>query len=142
MHPDEEHLVSTPEIIRYYIVRLSQLTEPAPSDRFWIESSAHGPRFAHLSKTATEYLQMPCNILPVLPQQIEQNRPKVILGSSFQYTSSRLYTKIQSKSFLGSGEELFKCFFFLSYMGMAAILFISSKPFNQIVSSTYTEGSM
>ena len=32
-----------------------------------VKQEAHGPRFAHLSKTAIAYLQMPCNILPVLP---------------------------------------------------------------------------
>ena len=31
-----------------------------------------GPRFAHLSKTAIAYLQMSCNFLPVLPQQLGQ----------------------------------------------------------------------
>ena len=35
-----------------------------------IKQEAHGPRFAHLIKTATAYLQMSCNILPVLPQQL------------------------------------------------------------------------
>ena len=34
-----------------------------------IKQEAHGPRIAHLSKTATAYLQMPGNILPALPQQ-------------------------------------------------------------------------
>ena len=27
------------------------------------QQEAHGPQFAHLSKTANAYLQMPCNIL-------------------------------------------------------------------------------
>ena len=36
-----------------------------------------------------------------------------------------LYTKIQPQTFLGSGEEDFKCF----YMGMAAILFNGAEPF-------------
>ena len=40
-----------------------------------------------------------------------------------------LYTKIQPQSFLGSGED-FQVF--LSYMGMAAILFDGEKPFEQI----------
>ena len=34
------------------------------------KEEAHRPRFAHLSKTAIGYLQMPCNILPVLPLQL------------------------------------------------------------------------
>ena len=32
-------------------------------------SEVPGPRFAHLSKTGITYMQMPCNILPVLPQE-------------------------------------------------------------------------
>ena len=31
------------------------------------KQEAHGPNFPHLSKSAIDYLQMPCNILPALP---------------------------------------------------------------------------
>ena len=34
------------------------------------KQEVNGPRFAHLSKTAVAYLQVPCNSLPVLPQQL------------------------------------------------------------------------
>ena len=43
-----------------------------------------------------------------------------------------LYTKIQSQSFLGSGEEDFKMF--LPYMGMATILINGPWPFEHIFS--------
>ena len=49
-----------------------------------------------------------------------------------------LYTKIQPQSFLSSGEEDFKAF--LPYMGMAAILFKGTKPFEQTVNNLLTEG--
>ena len=58
----------------------------------YIKQEAHGPQFAHLSKTAIAYLEMPCNILPVLPQQLGQKfdsavkRSKIILGSLFEQT--------------------------------------------------------
>ena len=45
-----------------------------------------------------------------------------------------LYIKIQSENFLCSEEEGFEVF--LPYIGMAAILFNSAKPFEQIVSTT------
>ena len=35
-----------------------------------LEQEVHRSRFAHLSKTAIAYLQMLCNILSVLPQQL------------------------------------------------------------------------
>ena len=41
-----------------------------------------------------------------------------------------IYTKIQTQSFLGSGEEGF--WVFLPYMGMAVILFNNAKPVVQI----------
>ena len=53
------------------------------------KQEAHGPQFAHLITTATAYLQMPCNILPVLQPQLGHRfdhtikRSKVILVSSF-----------------------------------------------------------
>ena len=54
--------------------------------------------------------------------------------------SSRLYTKIQPQSFLGSGEEDFKVF--LPYMGIAAILFNCEEPFKQIGNTILTECPM
>ena len=45
------------------------------------KQEAHGRQFAHLIKTAITYLQMPCNILPVLPQQ---------LGHKVDHTIKRL----------------------------------------------------
>ena len=50
------------------------------------------------------------------------------------------YTKIQSWSFLGSGEEDFRCFSL--YMGIAAILLNDAKPFEQIDNPLLTEGPM
>ena len=52
--------------------------------------------------------------------------------------SSVLYTKIQSRSFLGYGEDDFQEF--LSYMDMAAILFSSAEPFEQIGNTLSIEG--
>ena len=34
------------------------------------KKEAHGSLFAHMSKTAIAYLQMSCNIFPVLPQEL------------------------------------------------------------------------
>ena len=92
---------------------------------------------------------MPC-ILPVLPQQLGEKfdndvkRSKIILGSSFEQTVDlafpMLYTKILPQSFLGSGEGGFEVF--LPYIDMAAILFNSAKPFDQIICTTFTEGPM
>ena len=89
---------------------------------------------------------MPCNIFPVLPQQLLEKfdsavkRSKIILGSSFEQTvdleSPMLNTKILPQSYLGSGEGGFQAF--LPYMGMAVILSNSAKPFDQIVSATST----
>ena len=49
-----------------------------------------------------------------------------------------LYTKIQSQSFLGSGEEDFKAS--LPYIVMAAILFNGVEPFKQNVNTLCIEG--
>ena len=54
--------------------------------------------------------------------------------------SLMVYFKIQSQSFLGSGEEDF--FVFLPYMGMAAILFNATEPFEQTVNILSTEGTI
>ena len=54
------------------------------------KQEAHGLQFAHLIKIAIAFLQMPCNVLPVLPQLLgckfdhTIKRSKVILVSSFQ----------------------------------------------------------
>ena len=46
-----------------------------------------------------------------------------------------IYAKIQPQSFLVLKKKIFKCC--LPYMGMAAILFSSTKLFKQIISSTW-----
>ena len=43
-----------------------------------------------------------------------------------------LYTKIQPKAFLVLEKKNFKSFFFLPYMGMAAVLFDGAELFEQI----------
>ena len=68
-------------------------------------------------------------------------RPRIIIWTNLvDLASPMLYTKSQPQSFLGYGEEVFEAF--LPYMGMAAILFNSAKPFEQIVSTASTEGPM
>ena len=42
------------------------------------KQEAYGLQFTHLSETAIAYLQMPCNILPVLPQQLGQNADRAV----------------------------------------------------------------
>ena len=51
-----------------------------------------------------------------------------------------IYTKIQSQSCLGSGEEDF--YVFLPYVAMEAILFRDVKPFEQIINEPSTESLM
>ena len=98
------------------------------------------------------HLQVQCNILPVLPQQIRLKlypvikRAKVILGSylnklGWPWVPKATITKIQSQGFLGS-EGGFNMF--LPYMGMVTIFFNhhSAKPFEQISNSPLTEGPM
>ena len=97
---------------------------------------AHGPQFAHLIKTA--FAHLPCNILPILPPQLVHNfdhtikevkgHPSlIILTNLVNLESSTLYTKIQPKSLLRTGEEDF--YLVLLYMGMAATLFNGAEPF-------------
>ena len=68
--------------------KATQKTNMASADMQWLFYT--GKRFAYLSKTAIAYLQMPCNILPVLPQQLgheldcDVKRSKVILESLFE----------------------------------------------------------
>ena len=85
------------------------------------------PQFAHLIKPAIEYLQMPYNILPVLPQQqghkfehtikIKGHPSLIILTNLVDLESPILYTKIQLQSFLSTGDTdsylipSFKCFY-------------------------------
>ena len=77
------------------------------------------PRFAHLSKTDTAYLQMPCRILPVLPQQLGhkidravkkvEGHSRIIIWTNHMVDVEfpMLHTKIQAQRFLGSREEDF-----------------------------------
>ena len=68
-----------------------------------------------------------------------KGQPSTIIWTNLvEFKSPILYTKIQSQSFLGSGEEYFKAF--LPYMGMAAILFSGAEPFEQTVNTLSTEG--
>ena len=53
-----------------------------------------------------------------------------------------IYTKIQSQSFLVLEKKIFKCFVFLPYMDMVAILFSGVEPFEQTVNIPSTEGSI
>ena len=53
------------ETLNRFINKLPEIT------RKQNKQETQGPRLAHLSKTTTAYLQMPCNFLPVLPQQLE-----------------------------------------------------------------------
>ena len=50
--------------------------------------------------------------------------------------SPTLYTKIQPKNFLYSGDF----YVFLPYMGIAVILFKGAEPFEQIINTLLTEG--
>ena len=49
-----------------------------------------------------------------------------------------LYTKIQPQSFLDSVVVIF--YFFIPYMGMAAILFNGAELFEQIINTLLTVG--
>ena len=75
---------------------------------------------------------------------LAEKESKVNLRSSFEKTvdleSSKLYTKIQPKSFLGSGEEVLKVF--LSYVGMAASLLDGAEQVELIGNTLLTRGSM
>ena len=64
----------------------------------------------------------------------------IVWTNLVEFESSMLHTKIQSQSFLNSGEQGVKCF--ESYMGMAAILFNVAKPFEQIDNTPSKERSM
>ena len=48
-----------------------------------------------------------------------------------------LFTKIQSQSFLSTGEENFEVFF--TYMGMSSILFNGAEPYEQVVNIPSTD---
>ena len=62
------------------------------------------------------------------------NRSKVNLQLSLNrivdLESPMLYTKIQPKSFHGSGEKYFYVSLFSTYLGMVAILFNGADPFD------------
>ena len=77
-----------------------------------LKQEAHGPQVAHLSKTATAYLQMPCNIATATRTEIWQclkkakGHPKIYIWTKLvDLASPMLYTKIQPQSILGSGEK-------------------------------------
>ena len=77
------------------------------------KQEAHGPRFAHLNETDMEFLQMTCNIYPVLPQQLGHKFDRAVKNQSsskhhhLNLESLMLYTKIQPQSFLSSAGEDF-----------------------------------
>ena len=114
-------------------------------DHLWdVKARGSSARFAHLSETAIAYLQMPYNILPVLPQQLGQKfdsavkRSKVILGSSFEQTWWTLrpqcyISRFSLKAFLVLDKKILSV---LPYMGIVVILFQSEKPLKQSVSIT------
>ena len=60
----------------------------------------------------------------------------IILKNLVDLESPMLYTKIQPRSFLSTGEDFLV---FLPYMGMAAILFNDAEPFEQSVNIPLTE---
>ena len=64
----------------------------------------------------------------------------IIWTYSDDLETTMLCNKIQPWSFLGSGEEDFKCF--SPYMGTAALLFNDAERFEQIDSTPLTEGRM
>ena len=77
-----------------------------------IKQEAHGPRFSHLSKSAIACLQMPCNILQVLPQQLGQtfevkDHPRIIICINLRLVSTMLHYKFHPQSFLGARQEDF-----------------------------------
>ena len=68
-----------------------------------------------------------------------KGQPMIIIWTNLiELESLMLYTKIQTQSFLDSGEEDFQEF--LPYMDMAAILFKRAEPFEQNGSTLSTEG--
>ena len=61
-----------------------------------------------------------------------KGHPRIIIWFNLvDVKSPMLYTRVKPWSFLGSGED-FWVFFFLSYMGMADILFNDAEQFEQI----------
>ena len=116
----------------------------------YLQQETHGPRFAQLSKTAITYLQMQCNILPVLLQQLgtqiwrtaksrrssqdhhlnKLGRPWV-LDSLYQDSASKLSLYLGEKTLRLTGVQLldFVCF---------SISFISCSRIFIVVSSLYS----
>ena len=88
-----------------------------------LKQEALGPRFAHLSKTAIAYLQMPCHTVPVLPQQLGQKFDDAVKRYSSDHHLNKLgkpwvsYAIYQdsASSFLGSEEEFYGFFFFFFF---------------------------
>ena len=62
----------------------------------------------------------------------------IIWTNLVELESSMLYTKIQTKSFLDSGEDFPVVFF--QYIDMAAIFFNCTEPFDQMGNTLSTEG--
>ena len=85
-----------------------------------MEQDAHGPQFAHLIKTAIAVNAM--QFLAVLPQQLGhifdhtikkvKGHPSIIISTNLEdFESLMLYTKVQPKTFLSSGEKDFQVFY-------------------------------
>ena len=78
-----------------FVIYESELCKYGHGQSHQNKQEANGPWFAHLSKTAIAYLQMPCNFLPVLPQQLGYKfdcaikRSKFILGEYYLYKFGR-----------------------------------------------------
>ena len=87
-----------------------------------MNQEAHRQEFDHLIKTATTYLQMSCNILPVLPQQLGHKFDHTIKGSKAILVSSfgKIWyllshrccvPRFSLKAFLVLKMKLLKCFY-------------------------------
>ena len=96
-----------------------------------------------LSKNDIAYLQMPCNILPVLPQQLGQKFGSAVkkvkahhfnkLGTPYN-VSDAIYQDSASKlSWLW--RKRFLSVFFLLYLGMATTLFDGTELLNKLTKS-------
>ena len=90
----------------------------------YIAMETRGPwaTIRNLNKTAMAYLLMPCNILPVLPQQLGQKldraikSSKVILESSFEQIWKTVrpgcnMPRLNREALLVLEKKIFKCFY-------------------------------
>ena len=114
----------------------------------WKENQeAYGPLFAHLSKTAIAYLQMPCNIFPVLPQQLGHKFDHALKcqRSSWDHHLNKLGRPgvpdaiFSLKAFLVL-EKIVKCL--ITIYGHGGHLFKWWTTIKQIVNIPLTEGPM